>query len=244
MKLVWSALWLILVIGIAAEVQAQRFGHPGFSGRGAVQSIPPVVSPVPPISRTVIPPAVHAQSGMRPGFAPGFRHQFRNGLNTGIYPVSPIVVAPPYYDYYGYGTYSSIPQSVEPYYSTPSEPVPNGYSSGYSSSEQYINNLNDQIQQLSDEVYRLEGELSSVSTPTAPVAPAPEVRPSVPERPVVPTIMVFKNGRRMESTGYAIVGETLWVFNGSGYQTFPLSDLDTAATRSANLKNGISLRIP
>jgi len=156
--------------------------------------------------------------------------------------VSPIVVAPPYYDYYPYGSYSSIPQGIEPYYSTPSEPVSNGYSSGYSSSEQYINNLNDQIQQLSEEVYRLEGELSSGITSTAP--PAPEVRPAAPERPVVPTVMVFKNGRRMDSTGYAIVGETLWVFSGSGYQTFSLSDLDAAATRSANLKNGINLRIP
>ena len=62
-------------------------------------------------------------------------------------------------------------------------------------------------------------------------APEPSPRP--------PVILVFKNGQQIESQGYAIMGDILWVLTESGNQRVALSSLDVAATQRENLKRGI-----
>jgi hypothetical protein len=244
---VWSALLMMLFLGVAAEAQRGRMAPgrmaPGFQGRGPIRSIPPVVNPLPPTVRAgprFVSPVVRPQGGFHQGFRPGYRPYFYPGFNSWLntYPVSPIVS--PYSDYYPYG---GSPISPEPYYPSESAPFPNPTSSG----EENVDYLNNQIQRLTDEVQRLEDALYATSTtvPTPTPETAPVVEPAAPQRPAIPTIMIFTDGRRLESQGYAIAGEMLWVFTeNGGSQTFPLSELNVAATRSENSKRGIQFRVP
>jgi hypothetical protein len=153
--------------------------------------------------------------------------------------VSPIIGSP----FYGYDPYGGLPYTSPDtsYYPSASAPFPNPTSAG----EENVDYLNHQIQQLTDEVQRLENDLYSASTTSAPSpAPVPAVEPAAPARPAIPTLMIFTNGQRLESQGYAIAGKTLWVFTDNGSQTFPLSELNLAATRSENLKRGIQFKVP
>ena len=238
---------MMLFLGVAAEAQGRRMAPgrmaPGFQGRGPIRSIPPVVNPLPPTVRAgprFVSPVVRPQPGFHQGFRPGYRPNFYPGYNSWLntYPLSPIIVSP-YSDYYPYG---GSPVSPEPYYPSTSAPFPDPTSSG----EQNVDYLNNQIQQLTDEVHRLEDDLYAASTNASAPSPeaAPVVEPAAPERPAIPTIMIFTNGRRLESHGYAIAGQTLWVFaEDGGSQTFPLSELNVAATRSENSKRGIQFKL-
>jgi len=155
--------------------------------------------------------------GFRPGFNPGFGGFHRR----------PIVIAPafPYdpYPYYSY-PYDSSQEYVNP------EPAPPSYT------DSTVNDLTNQVQQLNDQVQQLQDQLAASRTPP----PAPEVRPSESR----PAVLVFRNGRRIETQNYAIAGQTLWVVNKNSSSRFALSDLDLAATRAENLKRGINFSAP
>ena len=71
-------------------------------------------------------------------------------------------------------------------------------------------------------------------TPTAPVS---EVKPGE------PTVLVFRNGRQQEVTNYAIMGDTLYVFD-SGKKKIALADLDIPATVKANDDRGMEFKVP
>jgi hypothetical protein len=98
-----------------------------------------------------------------------------------------------------------------------------------------IDTLTRQIDQLNNQVLQLQAQLASVQLQPAP-APieAPVAQPEAPSTPVV-----FKNGKRMDAQGYAVVGQTLWIFNSSGSERVALSQLNMAATKAENLKRGI-----
>jgi hypothetical protein len=61
---------------------------------------------------------------------------------------------------------------------------------------------------------------------------------------VPPTVLVFRDQRKLEIRNYAIVGQTLWNFGSPRTQKIPLSDLDLAATIKANDDRGLSFRVP
>jgi len=178
-------------------------------------------------------PMFRGNPGLNRGFRPGFNPSFRPGFNPGFgrFHSRPIVIAPafPYdpYPYYSY-PYDSYPYDSSQEYVNP-EPAP-------PSSDSTINDLTNQVQQLNDQVQQLQDQLAASRTPP----PAPEVRPSE----STPTVLVFRNGRRIETQNYAIAGQTLWVMNKSSSSRFPLSDLDLAATRAENLKRGINFSAP
>ena len=178
-------------------------------------------------------PMFRGNPGLNRGFRPGFNPSFRPGFNPGFgrFHSRPIVIAPafPYdpYPYYSY-PYYSYPYDSSQEYVNP-EPAP-------PSSDSTINDLTNQVQQLNDQVQQLQDQLAA--SRTAP--PAPEVRPSE----STPTVLVFRNGRRIETQNYAIAGQTLWVMNKNSSSKFPLSDLDLTATRAENLKRGINFSAP
>ncbi len=55
-------------------------------------------------------------------------------------------------------------------------------------------------------------------------------------------VLVFRDGHRMEIQNYAIVGQTLWVFEERVATKILLSDLDLDATQREN--RGSGLRLP
>ena len=81
--------------------------------------------------------------------------------------------------------------------------------------------------------------------PRAQVAP-PDPAPSAPEaelRPNEPTVLVYRDGKKQEVTNYAIMGETLYVFDPTR-KKIAMSDLDIQATIKANDDRGLEFRMP
>lgn len=58
------------------------------------------------------------------------------------------------------------------------------------------------------------------------------------------TVFIFKDGHKIETQNYAIVGETLFDFSNNGMHKISLSDLDLDATKKANDNLGITLKLP
>jgi hypothetical protein len=89
----------------------------------------------------------------------------------------------------------------------------------------------------------------AVSGQAQEVAPAPSVQevpptPSTAPTSQVPVVVVLKDGRRIEAPGYALVGTSLWILTPQNATKIQLSDVDTEATRTANLERGIDVVIP
>lgn len=58
------------------------------------------------------------------------------------------------------------------------------------------------------------------------------------------TIFIFKDGRKLETQNYAILGQTLYDFSNNGMKKIKLDDLDLDATKKANDNLGITLKFP
>ncbi len=89
---------------------------------------------------------------------------------------------------------------------------------------------------------------------SAPQRPAPrdEMADVQPERPAatipdakpgVPTTLVFRDGHTQEVTNYAIMGQTLYVFDNKT-KKIALADLDVPATVKANDDEGVEFEVP
>ena len=61
--------------------------------------------------------------------------------------------------------------------------------------------------------------------------------------PVDPTVLVFRDGHKLEVSNYAIMGQTLYVFD-TRTQKIALSDLDVPATVKANDDRGVEFHLP
>jgi hypothetical protein len=87
------------------------------------------------------------------------------------------------------------------------------------------------------------------SRTTAPATPAPsesmQQQPPVDHaRPQATTILVFKDGRKLEVTNYAIEGSTLFNLGAKGPRKIDLADLNLPATVSVNDDNGVPFQLP
>ena len=85
---------------------------------------------------------------------------------------------------------------------------------------------------------------------SAKKAAAPPVASSTPPAAVEPdeaaptTVLVFHDGHRIEARNYAIVGQSLWIYTADDSKKVPLSDLDVAATKTANSDRGVAFQVP
>ena len=61
--------------------------------------------------------------------------------------------------------------------------------------------------------------------------------------PVDPTVLVFRDGHQQEVTNYAIMGQTVYVFD-NRTQKIALTDLDVAATIKVNDDRGVDFHVP
>ncbi len=87
-----------------------------------------------------------------------------------------------------------------------------------------------------------------------PANPAPSAQPQAaqPQGPIsanggedneIRTLLIFKDGHRMEIANYAIMGSTVYLFAGD-HRKISLSDLDLDATVKANEERGTDFRVP
>lgn len=95
-----------------------------------------------------------------------------------------------------------------------------------------------EVNRLSDEVESLRDELQARSRPQR----QEESRAVVDSNS--PTMLVFKDKHKQEVKNYAIVGQTLWVFNEQRATKFAMASLDVEATRKVNDERGVDFHLP
>ncbi|MGZ4816929.1 MAG: hypothetical protein ACXVZV_16065 [Terriglobales bacterium] len=88
-----------------------------------------------------------------------------------------------------------------------------------------------------------------------PVMNSPRTRPAAeeadadvaspdPDPPQEPTLLVFKDGRKLELGNYAIIGATLFDLTPGHARRVALADLDLEATRKQNDERGVTFQLP
>lgn len=84
--------------------------------------------------------------------------------------------------------------------------------------------------------------------PTDDVSPAHSYaasdRDDTPDEPPQPTLLVFKDGHKLEVVNYAILGPTLFDMTPGHARRVALADLDLDATRQQNEDRGVMFQIP
>jgi endonuclease YncB( thermonuclease family) len=81
-------------------------------------------------------------------------------------------------------------------------------------------------------------------------APAPETReqarlaPDKPEPPPTPTIIILRDGQKLELTDYAVTGDTLYDLHGGRTKKIAVSDIDLPATVRINEERGFEFTLP
>jgi len=141
-----------------------------------------------------------------------------------------------FYPYYWPAVYGGYGYSGYPYtgYSNPIviQASPTNYQpSDYSDRRE----LTEAINRLSDEVSELRQQRESQAASArsqAAVAPGP------------PTILVYRDKHLQEVRNYAIIGQTLWVFNEQRASKIPLTILDLTSTAKLNDERGVEFQLP
>jgi hypothetical protein len=82
----------------------------------------------------------------------------------------------------------------------------------------------------------------NISRPHA--AQSEDADPPEPEAPQVPTLLIFKDGHKLEVGNYAIVGNTLFDLTPGHARKIALADLDLDTTRKQNDDNGVTFQLP
>ena len=136
----------------------------------------------------------------------------------------------PYYDqyfnpYYSFGSYSYDPTAG---------------TSSYTDLSSEIGNLDAQVQELRDENDSLRSDIDESRRPPS----QPTVGPSISSSNEPPTVLVFKDGHRLEVQNYAVVGQTLWILSDARANKVPLADLDLNQTIKTNNERGVEFLGP
>ena len=135
----------------------------------------------------------------------------------------------PFYDeywnpYYSFGSYSYDPTSG---------------TSGYTDLSNELGNLDAQVQQLRDENDSLQAELDESRRP-----PQSAVGPAIADSNEPRTVLIFKDGHRLQVQNYAVVGQTLWILSPARADKVPLADLDLNQTIKFNEARGVEFLGP
>ncbi len=157
----------------------------------------------------------------------------------------------PYYGYAAYWPYYSYPYPYA-YYAAPSYPVTYASPDSDPAAQQLsqdVNDLRGEVSNLRDSNdqlrYELEKRRIPQDTQSQPRYPRPPVNEAAPPAQETPsTVLVFKDGRRLEANNYAVVGQTLWVLNSQQAQKYPVSQLDVEESRRLNAERGIDFAVP
>jgi len=105
----------------------------------------------------------------------------------------------------------------------------------------YSGGYDDQSGQMAqDQIDRLEGEVAELREQRSPARPASPAKPEI----RASTVLVFRDQHAREVQNYAIVGDTLWVFDAQKATKIPVASLDIPASTKANDDRGIDFRLP
>lgn len=114
----------------------------------------------------------------------------------------------------------------------------------------YLTNLIEQMQSERPPIEKAPAKPAAKSSPgkkksatVADAASTSSITPDADER-VTKTVLVFRDGHKMEATNYAIVGQSLWIYTDQDSKKVPLSDLDVTATKNANSDRGVVFQVP
>jgi len=135
------------------------------------------------------------------------------------------------WSYGGYpGLYYGYPFDYEDwqgpsYYTQPT------YDAGTGSYDQSSQIQQDEIDRLENQVERLRNERARGAEPQKSESSEP-------------TTIVFRDEHSEQVQNYAIVGQTLWIFDEQHARKVPLADLDVPATTKANEDRGVDFRLP
>jgi len=224
----------LAAITLAAPAAGQFQGPPTWTSIGGHQLAPPasvtsVAGPhAPPIlpSVTSIPNNAYRSHGYAP--YSGIHHRGQGGYGYG-YGYGGYVM--PYYiplDTYGYDYVGSYAGGPDVYSGPPVTPP------------QTLHIIVEQPPAVRYE-REPEEEQSAIATPPKPAAAPPA--PAAEATPNEPTVLVFRDGHKQEVSNYAIMGQTVWVFD-KRTQKIALADLDLPATIKANDDRGMSFAVP
>src|SRR6185312_13505016 len=99
--------------------------------------------------------------------------------------------------------------------------------------------LANEIDKLTEQVQQLTAERQ------AQAAQAPAFQPEGPTQqaetlpPGPSTILVLRDGKKVETDNYAVMGATFWNFSAHPVQRIPIAQIDVSASRQANELRGI-----
>ena len=146
-----------------------------------------------------------------------------------LQPYYPGAIAPPYYPQ----AYYPQPYGVQPTY------APYHTAENQVANFEAIDAVEQRVRQLTEEVRLLQAQLTATQAQVQAQIQTQHPAVSRPAEPALPVVLVLTNGKRIESRGYVIAGETLWIMTPSGSGRMSLSDLNVEATQRENLKRGI-----
>lgn len=155
--------------------------------------------------------------------------------------------------YGGYYGYPSVPYAYSfygglgfsSYYPTYSTPEPsNDYQTEQLSQQLY--NLTSEVRELRDQNDDLRDYIErrrQAQLQPEPQAPSqPSQSSASPEAP--PTVLIFKDGHRVETSNYAVAGPTLWILTAQRAQKYPVAELNLEETRKVNAERGLEFTLP
>lgn len=180
------------------------------------------------------------------GFGFGFHHRHFPFVHSYFFAFPFFYTSPffytgywdPFFDGYAglsYGPFWNPYYSLGPY----SYDLATG-SATYSALSNQLNDLSAQVQTLQEQNDQLQADLEQQPYPYPGNTPAGN---SAPEPKGPPTLLVFRDGHRVETQSYAIVGPTLWILSDQRATKIPVSDLDLDQTIKANQQRGLTFPV-
>ena len=218
-----STLFLALIL-LLSSAYAQV---PGAPPTGTVR---PYTGPVqPPTGAPVLTPRGFATPGFAPATSHPFTHHDGSHHDRDVHHRSP-------YPFVGYG-------GVYAY------GVPYAYADDPNAGDQGYDVTDDSNYQGGPTVFDRRGSGAQSYVPPVDNAPPPHAQQadtSSPEpQPVQPlTVLVFKDGHKLEVGNYAIVGATLFDMTPGHPRKIALADLDLDATQKQNDDRGVVFQLP
>lgn len=124
-----------------------------------------------------------------------------------------------------------------------------------------VDRLNQEVDILNNEIKSLQGSRSSpprvprtapasaVASSSAPAtstssAPPLNTSSSSEDENTPITILVFRDGRKVQTRNYAIIGDSIWVYTEQESRKYRVADLDVDATKKVNSENGVGFQLP
>jgi len=99
--------------------------------------------------------------------------------------------------------------------------------------------LANEVDKLTQQVQQLTEERQAKAAQPPAFQPESSIPPVETAPPEPSTILVLRDGKKVETDNYAIMGATFWNFSAHPVQRIPIAQIDISASRQANEVRGI-----